>query len=58
MTTEDAGTICVECEDREEPVTPENGVWVPGVDGESVPLHRQCVAAWTLKQEYLALGPH
>jgi len=56
MTTEDAAPICVECENLEEPVTPENGVWVPGVDGESVPLHKQCVAAWTMKQEHLALG--
>ena len=41
---------CVECQKQDDPVTPENGVWLPDANAKSVPLHRACAARWTLRQ--------
>jgi hypothetical protein len=43
-------SICVECQKLDDPVTPENGVWIPDLDGRSVPVHNCCAALRTLKQ--------
>jgi hypothetical protein len=56
MAADDETTICVECQDTGDPVTPENGVWLPGPDGDCVPVHNECGASWTLNQEHLTLG--
>ena len=36
--------VCVECKNENEPVTPENGVWIPDRNGNSVPVHNDCAA--------------
>jgi hypothetical protein len=43
------GPICVECKNVNDPVTPENGVWVPDKDGISVPVHNACAARWAIR---------
>ena len=42
-----ANSVCVQCN---LPVTVENGVSVPDVNGNVVMLHSACVAAWLVMQ--------
>jgi hypothetical protein len=41
--------VCVECKDENDPVTPENGVWVPDKNGISVPVHNGCAAQQAIR---------
>jgi len=41
--------VCVECKNMNDPVTPENGVWVPDKNGVSVPVHHGCAAQRAIK---------
>jgi len=41
--------VCVECNNTNDPVTPENGVWVPDRNGVSVPVHNACAAQQAIK---------
>jgi hypothetical protein len=50
------GPICAHCKDASDPVTLENGVSVPNVDGNIVTVHNRCVGEWILKQSE-AEGP-
>jgi hypothetical protein len=43
------GPICVECKNENDPVAPENGVWVPDKNGISVPVHNACAAQWAIR---------
>jgi hypothetical protein len=36
--------VCVECKNENDPVTPENGMWIPDRNGVSVPVHNGCAA--------------
>ena len=41
--------VCVECNNTNDPVTPENGVWVPDKNGISVPVHKVCAAQQAIR---------
>jgi hypothetical protein len=45
-----ADSVCAQCNFPKDPVTPENGVSVPDVNGNVVMLHSACVAAWLATQ--------
>lgn len=36
--------VCVECKNENDPVTPENGMWIPDRNGVSMPVHTGCAA--------------
>lgn len=42
-------SICAQCKRTDDPVTPENGVWVPDKNGISVPVHNACAAKWAMR---------
>jgi hypothetical protein len=45
-----ADSICAQCNLPNDPVTVENGVSVPDVNGNVVMLHNACLAAWLAMQ--------
>jgi hypothetical protein len=45
---------CVQCQRLDDPVTPENGVWIPDLDAHSVPIHNRCVASWMKEADQTA----
>jgi len=41
--------VCVECKNENDPVTLQNGVWVPDRNGIAMPVHNACAARWAIR---------
>jgi hypothetical protein len=44
-----AETLCPQCNLSDDPVTVENGVSVPDINGNIVMLHSKCVSPWLVQ---------
>jgi hypothetical protein len=42
--------LCVHCQAENDAVTPDNGVWTPDVNGDTVPVHSACIQNFLIKQ--------